>query len=86
MTPDREDEQTTETRPEGDLDPEAQHDGTEPEPLGPFTPDDDSAAGDSPDVHSTIAARDLPQGHPGKAEARRLEGENCEGSRGNVGT
>ncbi|MCW3010868.1 MAG: hypothetical protein JWO90_1272 [Solirubrobacterales bacterium] len=53
------------------------HDGTHPEPLGPFTPDDRTALGDTPEAHDEIVPEDLPKGHPGRqaAEHRAAEGD-----------
>ncbi len=47
------------------------HDSEAHEPLGPFTPDDQSPAGDTPEVHDEISEHDLPRDHPGRQEARR---------------
>lgn len=47
------------------------HDETR-EPLGPLTPDDETPAGDSPELHDEISPHDLPLDHPGRAEAERL--------------
>ena len=48
------------------------HDGEHKEPLGPFTPDDDTEAGDTPEVHDDITPHDLPKG----SEARRAAEED----------
>lgn len=48
------------------------HDGESREPLGPFTPDDQTPAGDTPEAHDEITPHDLPKTHPGRAEAERL--------------
>jgi hypothetical protein len=59
------------------------HDSEAEEPLGPMTPDDETAAGDTPEAHDEISPHDLPPDHPGRAEAERLAGD--EGTtRGNV--
>jgi hypothetical protein len=42
------------------------------EPLGPITPDDETALGDTPEAHDEISPHDLPKGHPGRPEAERL--------------
>jgi hypothetical protein len=48
------------------------HDDDAAEPLGPFTPDDETPAGDTPEAHDEISRHDLPQDHPGRQEAERL--------------
>ncbi len=50
------------------------HDDEADEPLGPMTPDDESPAGDTPEVHDEISPHDLPKDHPGRAEAERRVG------------
>ncbi|WP_354697719.1 hypothetical protein DSM112329_03358 [Paraconexibacter sp. AEG42_29] len=50
------------------------HDSEADEPLGPFTPDDESAAGDTPEVHDEISAHDLPKDHPGRSRLVRERG------------
>lgn len=52
------------------------HDSEASEPLGPFTPDDQSAAGDTPEVHDAISAHDLPKDHPGRAALVRERGQS----------
>ena len=47
----------------------SQHDGTEREPLGPATPDDDTPLGDTPEAHDEISPHDLPLAHPGRQAA-----------------
>jgi hypothetical protein len=47
------------------------HDDEASEPLGPFTPDDERPLGDTPEAHDELTPRDLPVGHPGRAEAER---------------
>jgi hypothetical protein len=60
------------------------HDDDASEPLGPLTPDDETELGDSPEVHDEISPHDLPQGHPGRAEAERQAQDNESGTtRGN---
>jgi hypothetical protein len=44
------------------------------EPLGPMTPDDKTALGDTPEAHDEINPRDLPPDHPGRKEAERQSG------------
>jgi hypothetical protein len=59
------------------------HDGGDPEPLGPLTPDDSSPLGDTPEVHDEAIKEDFPPGHPGREAAGRLA--SGDGStRGNV--
>lgn len=52
------------------------HDKEADEPLGPFTPDDESPAGATPEVHDSITPHDLPKDHPGRKEAEREAEEN----------
>ena len=47
------------------------HDSEAKEPLGPFTPDDETPLGDTPEVHDDIAPQDLPRDHPGRRAAER---------------
>jgi hypothetical protein len=42
------------------------------EPLGPLTPDDETPAGDTPEVHGDITPHDLPRG----SEARKAAEED----------
>ena len=61
------------------------HDGTKPEPLGPFTPDDQTPAGDTPEAHDEITVHDLPPDHEGREAAEREAEESEDGTiRGNV--
>jgi hypothetical protein len=62
----------------------APHDQRAEEPLGPFTPDDETAAGDTPEAHDEIIPEDLPKGHPGRAEAEREAAEGDGTVRGNT--
>lgn len=71
---------STEAQREGD----SPHDGSEPEPLGPATPDDQSAAGDSPEVHDGVIAADFPPGHPGHQAAEQAAAAEGGATRGNV--
>jgi len=59
------------------------HDSESKEPLGPLTPDDETPAGDTPEAHDEISPHDLPQDHPGRAEAERLAGGEEGTTRGN---
>ncbi len=52
------------------------HDDEAAEPLGPFTPDDETPAGDTPEAHDEISPHDLPKDHPARHEAeRQADGE-----------
>ncbi len=50
------------------------HDSEADEPLGPLTPDDETDAGDTPEVHDEITPHDLPRDHPGRGQAVREVG------------
>jgi hypothetical protein len=52
------------------------HDDSADERLGPVTPDESTAAGDTREVHEEIIPRDLPKDHPGRQEAERQAAEN----------
>ena len=54
----------------------APHDDSAKEPLGPFTPDDETPLGDTPEAHDEISPHDLPKGHPGRAAAEDQAGES----------
>jgi len=60
------------------------HDEHADEPLGPATPDDETAMGDTPEAHDEISPHDLPKGHPGRQEAEREAGGEGGTTRGNV--
>lgn len=60
------------------------HDENASEPLGPFTPDDVTPAGDTPEAHDEISPHDLPQNHPGRAEAEKLAEDGDGTTTGNV--
>lgn len=60
------------------------HDDDDDEPLGPATPDDETAAGDTPEAHDELSPHDLPKDHPGRAEAERLAGGEGGTTSGNV--
>lgn len=60
------------------------HDSDAHEPLGPFTPDDETPAGDTPEVHDEITEHDLPRDHPGRNEAARQAREGGGVTRGDV--
>lgn len=51
--------------------PAPPHDEDADEPLGPLTPDDETALGDTPEAHDEISPHDLPLGHPGRHAAER---------------
>jgi hypothetical protein len=54
------------------------------EPLGPLTPDDESALGATAEAHDEISPHDLPPSHPGRREAERQAQESESGTtRGN---
>ncbi|HEY6758466.1 MAG TPA: hypothetical protein VI318_03215 [Baekduia sp.] len=54
------------------------------EPLGPLTPDDETAVGDTPEAHDEIIPEDLPKDHPGRQEAEREAAEGDGKVRGNT--
>jgi hypothetical protein len=58
------------------------HDSEAKEPLGPLTPDDETAAGDTPEAHDEISPHDLPLDHPGRSEAERQAGGGSGTTRG----
>jgi hypothetical protein len=61
------------------------HDEEAHEPLGPATPDDETAFGDTPEAHDEISPHDLPRDHPGRREAERQAAEDESGTtRGNT--
>lgn len=64
--------------------PPPPHDKDAAEPLGPFTPDDATPAGDTPEAHDEISPHDLPKDHPGRAEAEELAGGEDGTTTGNV--
>ena len=51
------------------------HDDEAEEPLGPMTPDEETALGDTPEAHDEINPHDLPKDHPGREQAERIAGE-----------
>ncbi|UTI64818.1 hypothetical protein NBH00_01090 [Paraconexibacter antarcticus] len=59
------------------------HDSDAREPLGPFTPDDESRGGSTPEVHDEVSPHDLPKDHPGRADLVAEVGEDGV-HRGNV--
>jgi hypothetical protein len=53
------------------------HDDEAKEPLGPFTPDDETPAGDTPETHDEISPHDIPKDSPNRRpveEAAEREG------------
>jgi hypothetical protein len=61
------------------------HDDEASEPLGPVTPDDETPAGDTPEVHGEISPHDFPKDSPNRKpaeEAAREQGgdETTEGN------
>ncbi len=50
------------------------HDQSADEPLGPATPDDETALGDTPEAHDEISPHDLPKDHPGREAVERASG------------
>lgn len=48
---------------------DAMSDETEPLPSSHLIPDNDTAAGDTPEAHDEINPHDLPAGHPGREAA-----------------
>jgi hypothetical protein len=62
----------------------APHDEQADEPLGPMTPDEETALGDTPEAHDEIVPEDLPKDHPGRQEAERLAEEGGGTTGGNV--
>lgn len=76
------------TEPMSDDGHHSPHDPDDPqtdEPLGPFTPDDETPAGTTTEVHSGLSPIDLPKDHPGRKEAERLAARDEHGeTHGNV--
>jgi hypothetical protein len=60
------------------------HDESADEPLGPATPDDETALGDTPEAHDELSPHDLPKDHPGRRAAEDLAGGEDGTTRGNV--
>ena len=54
----------------------APHDKDSSEPLGPFTPDDESEAGDTPEVHDKVTPHDLRPGTSARQAAEEMVGED----------
>jgi len=62
---------------------DAMSDETEPIPSAHLIPDDETAAGDTPEAHDEINPHDLPPDHPGRqaAEAQAEEEPRDDGAR-----
>ncbi len=63
-------------------DEDSRHDGTEREPLGPATPDDETPLGDTPEAHDEISPHDLPLDHPGRRAAEAQANSDVGTTRG----
>ena len=61
----------------------APHDDNAKEPLGPFTPDEETPLGDTPEAHDEISPHDIPLDNPGRPEAERLAGGEGGTTKGN---
>ena len=57
------------------------HDEDADEPLGPLTPDDETAVGDTPEAHDEINPHDIPRGHPGRRAAEEQAEAEGDGAR-----
>ena len=62
----------------------APHDDNAKEPLGPFTPDEETPLGDTPEAHDEISPHDIPLDNPGRPEAERLARGKDGTTKGNV--
>jgi hypothetical protein len=60
------------------------HDENAREPLGPFTPDDETPLGDTPEAHDEISPHDLPKDHPGRRAAEEQAGGEGGTTQGDV--
>ena len=60
---------------------DAMSDETEPIPSSHLIPDNETAAGDTPEAHDEINPDDLPAGHPGREAAEEQAEENDDGAR-----
>lgn len=59
------------------------HDKESKEPLGPFTPDDESPGGSTPEVHDTLSPHDVPKDSPNRRPIEeRVAEEGGEATRG----
>ena len=57
---------------------DAMSDETEPLPSAHLIPDDETAAGDTPEAHDEINPHDLPPDHPGRRAAEEQADESGE--------
>ena len=60
---------------------DAMSDETEPLPSAHLIPDDETAAGDTPEAHDEINPHDLPPGHPGRRAAEEQAEADGDGAR-----
>jgi len=60
---------------------DAMSDETEPLPSAHLIPDDETAAGDTPEAHDEINPHDLPPGHPGRRAAEEQAETDGDGAR-----
>jgi hypothetical protein len=60
---------------------DAMSDESEPIPSTHLIPDNETAAGDTPEAHDEINPHDLPAGHPGREAAEEQAEENDDGAR-----
>jgi hypothetical protein len=60
---------------------DAMSDENEPLPSAHLIPDDDSAAGDTPEAHDEINPHDIPPGHPGRRAAEEKADADGDGAR-----
>jgi hypothetical protein len=56
----------------------SQHESESEEPLGPMTPDEDTAVGDTPEAHDEVSPHDLPKDHPGRRAVEEKTGDHGE--------
>jgi hypothetical protein len=54
----------------------SQHESESEEPLGPMTPDEDTAVGDTPEAHDEVSPHDLPKDHPGRRAVEEKTGDH----------
>jgi hypothetical protein len=60
---------------------DAMSDESEPIPSTHLIPDNETAAGDTPEAHDEINPHDLPAGHPGREAAEEQADEDGDGAR-----
>ena len=66
---------------------DAMSDEREPLPSSHLIPDNETAAGDTPEAHDEINPHDIPRGHPGRRAAEEqaeAEGDGARTTRGDV--